>query len=72
VKAPADLVRALKAASPAWDRWQTLSYSHQREHVDYVEQAQKPETRLRRIARVTEWAQTLAAKTPQMPRPSTR
>ncbi len=27
VKAPADLVKALKAAPPAWDRWRELSYS---------------------------------------------
>lgn len=48
VTAPADLVRALKAAS-AWGRWQELSYSHQREHVEAIEQAKKPETRARRI-----------------------
>jgi hypothetical protein len=47
---PADLVRALKAAPPAWDRWRELSYSHQREHVEAVDQAKKPETRARRIA----------------------
>ena len=72
VKAPADLVRALKAAPPAWARWQTQSYSHQREHVDYVEQAKKPETRLRRIDRVAEWTQTLPPKTRQTRRPSAR
>jgi len=49
VKPPADLVKALKAAAPAWDRWQALSYSHQREWVEAVEQAKKPETRQRRI-----------------------
>jgi hypothetical protein len=47
---PPDLVRALKAAPPAWDRWRELSYSHQREHVEAIEQAKKPETRARRIA----------------------
>jgi hypothetical protein len=49
VKVPADLARALKAAPPAWDAWQALSYSHQREHVEAIEAAQKPETRARRI-----------------------
>jgi uncharacterized protein YdeI (YjbR/CyaY-like superfamily) len=34
VKPPADLVKALKAAPPAWARWQSLSYSHQREYAD--------------------------------------
>jgi len=49
VKPPPDLVKALKAAPPAWDRWRELSYSHQREHVEAIEEAKKPETRTRRI-----------------------
>jgi hypothetical protein len=54
VKPPADLVRALKAAPRAWDRWRALSYSHQREHAEAVTGAKKPETRARRIARAVE------------------
>jgi len=50
VTPPPDLAKALKAAPPAWARWQELSFSHQREYADAVEQAKKPETRLRRIA----------------------
>ena len=53
VKPPADLVKALKAAA-AWDRWQDLSFTHQREHVDAVEEAKKPDTRLRRIDRAVQ------------------
>jgi len=53
VKPPADLVKALKAAS-AWDRWQELSFSHQREHVEAIEDAKKPETRSRRIERAVQ------------------
>jgi len=53
VKPPADLVKALKAAS-AWDRWQELSFTHQREHVEAVEEAKKPDTRIRRIDRVVQ------------------
>jgi len=49
VKPPADLVKALKAAPPAWDRWRELSYSHQREHAEAIQEAKKPETRARRI-----------------------
>ena len=49
VTPPADLVKALKAAPPAWDRWKELSFTHQREHAEAVEQAKKPETRVRRI-----------------------
>jgi hypothetical protein len=50
IKPPADLVKALKAAPPAWTNWQSLSFSHQREHVEAIEEAKKPETRARRIA----------------------
>jgi hypothetical protein len=49
VKPPADFARALKAAPPAWRRWQELSYSHQREYAVAIESAKKPETRVRRI-----------------------
>jgi hypothetical protein len=49
IKPPADLVEALKAAPSAWERWRELSYSHQREHVEAIEGAKKPETRTRRI-----------------------
>jgi hypothetical protein len=47
---PRDLVAALRAAPPAWDRWRELSYTHQREHVEAIEGAVKPDTRARRIA----------------------
>ena len=50
VKPPADLVKALKASPAALERWRALSYTHQREHVEAIEDAKKPETRVRRIA----------------------
>jgi hypothetical protein len=50
VKLPADLAKALKAAPPAWERWQELAYTHQREYVEALENAKKPETRARRLA----------------------
>ena len=50
VTPPSDLIKALKAAPPAWERWQALSFTHQREHVEAIEGAKKPETRTRRIA----------------------
>ena len=53
VKPPADLVKALKAAS-VWDRWRELSFTHQREHAEAVEDAKKPETRARRIERAVQ------------------
>jgi hypothetical protein len=49
VTPPADLTRALKAVPGALDAWKALSYTHQREHVEAVEGAKKPETRTRRI-----------------------
>ena len=49
VKPPADFVKALKAAPPAWERWRELSYTHQREYVEALAGAKKPETRARRL-----------------------
>jgi len=64
VKPPADFVKALKAVRPAWDRWVELSYSHQREYVEAIVEAKKPETRARRIANSVE---SIAAR-PAKPR----
>ena len=50
VKPPADFVKALSAVPLAWERWRELSYTHQREHVEAIEGAVKPETRARRMA----------------------
>lgn len=49
VKPPADFVKAMKHASPAWERWSEMSFTHQREWVEAIEGAKKPETRARRI-----------------------
>jgi hypothetical protein len=46
---PADLIKALKATPPAWERWRELSFTHQREHVEAIEGSKKQETRTRRI-----------------------
>jgi hypothetical protein len=59
---PSDLARALKAAPPAWDRWRELSYSHQREYVEAIEEAKKPETRTRRIAGAVRTVAALPAR----------
>ena len=48
VTPPADLVRALKTAG-ALAAFKAMSYTHQREHVEAIEDAKKPETRARRI-----------------------
>jgi len=62
VKPPAELVRALKAAPPAWDRWRELSYSHQREYAEAIEEAKKPETRARRVASAVKMIRQRRAK----------
>jgi hypothetical protein len=50
VKPPADFVKSLKDAPPAWDRWQELGFTHQKEYVMALADAKKPETRARRLA----------------------
>ena len=62
VKPPADLVKALKAAPPAWERWQELSFTHQREHAEAVAGAKKPETRARRIVKAVEMVHAMKPK----------
>ena len=62
VTPPADLVKALKAAPPAWDRWRELSYTHQREHAEAVESAKKPETRARRVSKAVELVRAMKPK----------
>jgi hypothetical protein len=62
VTPPADFIKALKGAPPAWDRWQDLSYTHQREHVEAIEEAKSPGTRARRIGRAVE---AIAARPPR-------
>jgi len=61
VKPPADLVKALKARPPAWERWRTLSYSHQREYAEWILGAKKPETRARRLGQAVRAIQGLKA-----------
>jgi Bacteriocin-protection, YdeI or OmpD-Associated/Domain of unknown function (DUF1905) len=46
---PGDLRKALTAAPDAGDAFARLSYSHQREYVQWVDEAKRPETRERRI-----------------------
>jgi predicted FMN-binding regulatory protein PaiB len=54
VKVPRDLARALAAHPNAKARWDKLAYSHRKEYVEAIEEAKKPETRARRIAKAIE------------------
>ena len=46
---PADFVEALKATPQGLEGWRGLTYTSQREYVEGIEGAKKPETRARRI-----------------------
>ena len=54
VSIPSDLLRALKGAKGLYDRFNSLSYTHQKEHVNSVTEAKRAETRSARIARIVE------------------
>lgn len=45
-----DFAGILRANTVAWSRWQKLSYTYKREHVEAIMNAKKAETRERRIA----------------------
>jgi hypothetical protein len=62
VTPPDDLVAALKAHPTAWDGWNLLSFTFQRENVEGVEGAKRPETRTKRIGAAVDMAVAQAAK----------
>jgi hypothetical protein len=49
IEPPTDFARALRGNKEAQALWDKLSFTHRREHVEHIEEAKKPETRLRRI-----------------------
>jgi hypothetical protein len=65
VAPPTDFVKALKASPPAWARYQELSFSHRREHVEAIEGAKKPETRTRRIVNAVRMIAARPARAPR-------
>jgi hypothetical protein len=54
VTPPADLLRALRSNKEARATWEKLSYTHRKEYVQAIEDAKRPETRARRIAKTIE------------------
>ena len=62
VDAPADLAEALRANPPAWQRWGELSFTCQREYVESIREARKPETRARRIGKAVSAIAARSAK----------
>lgn len=51
---PPDLLAALASVPAAKARFDALPPSHRREHLAYINEAKKPETRARRIATTLE------------------
>jgi hypothetical protein len=56
VEVPADLAGALQADAAAQQAFTRLPYSHQKEYVDYLESAKRPETRQKRVIQIVEAA----------------
>ena len=54
VEVPADLAAALAGDEPAWTAFERLSYTHRKEHVRFIEEAKREQTRRRRIDRTLE------------------
>jgi hypothetical protein len=54
VVVPADLTAALRREKDARTFFETLSYTHQKEYVQWIEEAKKEETRKARVARTVE------------------
>jgi Bacteriocin-protection, YdeI or OmpD-Associated/Domain of unknown function (DUF1905) len=60
IAAPDDLVAELDADPALRAAWDRLSFTHQREHVEVIESAKRPETRQRRIAKALEMIRSKA------------
>lgn len=55
VRAPADLLAALRNNARARAAYDLLSPSHKREYIEWITEAQRNETRKRRVATAVEW-----------------
>ena len=64
VDVPADLDAALESTPGARDAWSNLSFTHQREHVEAILEAKRPETRARRIEKTLEHLASRGSKRP--------
>lgn len=49
IDAPPDLLAAIHSNARASRRWETMSYSHRKQYVTWIESAKRPDTRARRI-----------------------
>ena len=54
IEAPPDLKKALKQDKSAQATWDRYAYTHRKEFVQWITEAKKPETRLRRLEKTIE------------------
>jgi hypothetical protein len=54
IATPPDLLKALNARKSVKALWDKMSYTHRKEYIGAIEEARKPETRARRIAKAVE------------------
>ncbi len=54
-RTPADLRAALSRNAKARSTWEASSASHRREYVEWITEAKRPETRLRRVSTTVSW-----------------
>lgn len=54
IATPPDLLKALNAKKSVKALWDKMSYTHRKEYIGAIEEARKPETRARRIAKAVE------------------
>lgn len=57
ITVPSDLKQALAGDETARAAFDALSYTHRKEYVQWIEEAKKPETRERRVAKTLEMVQ---------------
>jgi hypothetical protein len=62
IATPPDLLKALGARKSAKAAWDKLSYTHRKEYINAIEEARKPETRTRRIAKTVEMLRLLSER----------
>ena len=55
VRAPADLLAALRNNPEARAAYEEMSPSHKREYIEWITEAKRDETRKRRVAQAGEW-----------------
>jgi len=70
VDPPADLKRAFGKNSAAKRGWESLSFTHKLEHARAIEDAKKPETRERRVAKALEMLADRGAEKPAKAKPA--